>query len=103
MPLTAAGTPQMRWGEVQTLVLGLMRQTDSHLYAELSRARYVLSVADVHLIYLAVGWMNAHREKGSKPIEPPELYMTDDGEITVTDDDRAHAERLLLEMTAMPD
>lgn len=93
----------MRWGEVQGLVLGLMRQTDSHLYADLTDARYALSVADVHLIYLAVSWLNAHREKGTKALDAPRLYKDERDTITVTDDDRAHAEQLLMEMTAIPD
>lgn len=91
----------MRWGEVQALVMGLMKQTDSHLYADLTDARYALSVADVHLIYLTVSWMNAHREKGSKALEAPRLYEDERSQIQVTDDDRALAERLLQEMTSI--
>lgn len=93
----------MRWGEVQALVLGLMRQTDSHLYADLTSARYALSVADVHLIYLAVSWLNAHRGKGEKALEAPRLYQDDSDEIAITDEDRERAEQLLREMTAMSD
>ena len=97
MPLTAAGTPALRWGEVRLLVMGLMKQTDSHLYADLTNARFALSLTDMHLIYLAVGWVNSQRRKGAEAIQPPELYNkpTEEEPLEVTDTDMEIARSLL--------
>lgn len=93
----------MPWGETQLLVLGLMRRTDSMLYADLTDAKYALSVTDIHLIYLSVAWMNAHREKGAQPLSAPRLFEDTGSKVVVTDEDREQAEALLRSWSTMPD
>ena len=80
-----------------------MRETGSHLFADISRMKHAMTTADVHLIHLAVGWFNGHRAKGSEPIKAPDLYQQAVDELQVTDDDMAAATALLSTFSAMPD
>lgn len=97
------GTYRCRWGEAHDLILGLMRETASHLFADLARMKHAMSMADVHLIHLAVGWFNGHRGKGDEPLSAPEIYEKAVDAVTVTDDDRAHAEQLLMSLSVVSD
>lgn len=97
------GTYRCRWGEAHDLILGLMHETASHLFADLARMKHAMSMADVHLIHLAVGWFNGHRGKGAEPMSAPEIYEKAVESVTVTDDDRQFADQLLMSMTAMPE
>jgi hypothetical protein len=80
-----------------------MRETASHLFADIARMKHAMSTADVHLIHLAVGWFNGHREKGSEPLTVPELYEKAVDAVQVTDDDHEIAAALLTTFSAMPD
>lgn len=80
-----------------------MRETSTQLFADLARMKQAMSMADVHLIHLAVGWFNGHRAKGAEPLTAPEIYEKAVDAVTVTEDDRATAEQLLMTFTAMPD
>ena len=97
------GTRRCRWGEARDLILGLMRETASHLFADIARMKHAMSVADVHLIHLAVGWFNGHREKGADPIAAPDLYEKAVDAMQVTDDDRKVAAALLSTFSTIPD
>lgn len=63
--------------------------------------RMAMSATDIYLIHLAVGWFNGHREKGAEQISPPRIYESAEPEVTVTDEDREHAARMLERMSAI--
>jgi len=71
MPLSELGVG-IPWGEAADLIAELMRETGSHLYADLAGLHLAASQADFAAILHAEWFMNMNRDKDELP-EPIEL------------------------------
>lgn len=83
----------------------LLKETGSHLFAELREYDWVASYADIASMLHAEWYMNVHRDtKASKdPIKLPRPWSAKDPNADVTAEERAVLERKLLERSALRD
>lgn len=85
------------FGEGLDLVVGLLKETGSHLVAELSGLNRPMSWADLAAIVHAEGFLNANRDakKNPKPVTLFELWQKRDPHADVTPERRRELEEQL--------
>lgn len=90
MPLDDIGGP-VTYGEALDLVVELLKETGSHVAGEVAGLNRPASWADMAMIVLAEGYLNAHRDpkKQPKPVTLFELWEKRDPNADVTPQRRA--------------
>lgn len=85
------------FGEALDLVVELLKETGSHVVAELSGLNRPLSWADMAIIVLAEGYLNAHRDtkKQQKPVTLFDMWQKRDPNADVTAERRRELEQQL--------
>lgn len=85
------------FGEALDLVIGVLKETGSHVVAELVGLTRPLSWADMSVIVLTETYLNAHRDrkKAPKPITLFELWEKKDPNADVTPERRRELEQQL--------
>lgn len=85
------------FGEALDLVVELLKETGSHLVAELAGMSRPLSWADLAVITLTEAYLNAHRDpkKQPKPVQLFDLWEKTDPNADVTAERRAELEAQL--------
>lgn len=96
MPLGDIGGP-VTFGEGIDLVVELLKETGSHVVAELTGLNRPLSWADMAMVVLAESYLNAHRDpkKQAKPVTLFEMWEKRDPNADVTPERRAELEAQL--------
>lgn len=85
------------FGEALDLVVGLLKETGSHLVAEIVGLTRPLSWADIAVITLTESYLNAHRDpkKSPKPFTLFEIWEKQDPNADVTPERRRELEEQL--------
>lgn len=96
IPLGEIGE-SVSFGEALDLVVELLKETGSHVVAELSGLTRSMSWADMAMVVLAEGYLNAHRDtkKQPKPVTLFELWEKRDTNADVTPERRRELEEQL--------
>jgi hypothetical protein len=89
LPLDQVGE-SVTFGEATDLVVELMKETGSHLVAELSGMTRPLSWADLSVITLTEAYLNSHRDpkKQPRPVQLFDLWAKQDPNADVTPERR---------------
>lgn len=97
VPLSVIGTDEMSFGEALDQVVEILKETGSHLVAELAGMSRPLSWADLAVITLTEVYLNAHRDpkKQPTPVQLFELWEKRDPNSDVTPERRAELEEQL--------
>jgi hypothetical protein len=85
------------FGEALDLVVGLLKETGSHVVAEIVGLTRPLSWADMAVITLAEAYLNSHRDpkKNPKPFTLFEMWEKQDPNADVTPERRRELEEQL--------
>lgn len=85
------------FGEALDLVVELLKETGSHLVAELTGLNRPMSWADMSMVILAETYLNAHRDpkKQPKPVTLFDMWEKRDPNSDVTTERRAELEEQL--------
>ena len=96
VPLSEVGQ-SIPYGEAADLIVGLLKETGSHVVAELSGLRRPMSWADLAMITLAEAYLNGHRDekKSPRPIQLFDLWEKSDPNADVTPERRRELEEQL--------
>lgn len=96
IPLGELGE-SVSFGEALDLMVELLKETGSHVVAELSGLARPMSWADMAMVVLAEAYLNAHRDpkKQPKPVTLFELWEKRDPNADVTAERRAELEEQL--------
>jgi hypothetical protein len=93
------------YGETVDLILELLRETGSHLYATTVGMQLAGSQAELATIWHAQGWLNYHRDrkKHREPFELPHPVGKSDPNADVTPEMRAELREQLMKRSAFRD
>lgn len=96
VPLSEVGG-SVSYGETLDLIVELLKETGSHLVAELAGMTRPLSWADLSVITLTEAYLNAHRDpkKQPKPVQLFDLWEKQDPNADVTPERRRELEEQL--------
>lgn len=85
------------FGEAIDLIVELMRETGSHIVADLTGLHRPMSWADIAMVTLAEAYLNAHRDvkKHPKPVQLFEVWVKQDPNADVTPERRRELEEQL--------
>lgn len=101
-PLSEIGR-SVPYGEAWLLILGLLRETGSHMHMERHGFTETMSLADFATIRHAEWYMNVHRKKNSPQIELPIAWQPPDPNADVTPERRAELAAQLSRRSAFAD
>lgn len=103
-PLSWLGGPKLRYGEAKRLMLELMKDSSTHLYADLAQQSYVGSHADAATVLLAESYFNVHRDRSviSEPVTLRGPRYKHDTSADVSAEEREQLSEQLRRRSAFP-